>query len=148
MQDGIQQLTPCIIIMNISFIIFVHTEPGGKQRATVAGFAKQIVVLCPYLSFRAGTLYIDNRHTHVPIGLPPKNGCRKILRQPFSAAPGQLLILFLCSLTDIRLQKPVIAQPTRIIPGSPQGLDHRLQLRVRIIRKIQGQCFQNSRLLR
>ncbi len=41
----------------------------------------------------------------------------------------------------IRLQQPVISQPAMVLPGSLKHLDHRLHLRVRIVREIQRQRF-------
>lgn len=54
--------------------------------------------------------------------------------------------LFRC-LSDIRLQQPVIAQPSFILPAGLQRLYHSLHLGIRIIGKVEGQCLQKRRLL-
>ena len=54
--------------------------------------------------------------------------------------------LFRC-LPDIRLQQPVIAQPSFILPAGLQRLYHGLHLGIRVIGKVKGQCLQKRRLL-
>lgn len=54
--------------------------------------------------------------------------------------------LFRC-LPDIRLQQPVVSQPSFIIPAGPQRLYHGLHLGICVIGKVKGQCLQKRRLL-
>lgn len=54
--------------------------------------------------------------------------------------------LFRC-LPDIRLQQPVVPQPSFILPAGLQRLYHGLHLGIRIIGKVEGQCLQKRRLL-